>query len=185
MTRVQEVDSKHASIGLNVPPAGLGVERPDTHERLQAEIERRRSRCERLGRKHSGAQKIWGALAGPIAWLAAVLAALSGLSVIAANATAATVLTIGTTLIATTNAAVKPEEASRRHQKASQAFLQLEKDAVSLDLFELDSYGRMRRSKDLAAVREELARFDKEVTSTVNESPAIGVVGWVGSRLLS
>lgn len=131
-------------------------------------------------RRHDGASLRWRTIAGPLAWLAAVFAALSGLSVVTDNQDYAQALSVATAVIAATNAAVNPAEIARRHRAASLAYVHLANKVSDMQFFEVGAGWGDRGKKSavpaeqLRSSRERLNRFDEEKQALDEGAPPLG-----------
>ena len=120
----------------------------------------------------------WRRVAEPLAWLTALLAALSGISVVADTLEVATVLAIVTAFAAATNAALSPGETTRKHRGSALAYDKLRLKVEDYAFFDLGSHdaGEPIPDEDLEGVRDTLRGFDEEINSTaVASAPLRGI----------
>jgi hypothetical protein len=112
--------------------------------------------------------------AEPLLWLAAVLAALSGLSVVADKGQAAQVLSIATAVVAATNAALNPTESARRHQAAAIGYRRLFRVLHAFLFFEIPNTAEPIPASYLKSMRERLDKLDEEIQALDESSPPLG-----------
>jgi hypothetical protein len=115
----------------------------------------------------------WRVIATPLTWITAVLAALSGLSVVSNNDQAAIATSIATAIFAASNAALNPSGVARDHRIAALAYSRLR---LKLDDFAYFTIGELDKpvpDQELTAVRSKLKEFDEELNRISDAAPGV------------
>ncbi len=123
--------------------------------------------------EHELAAQRWRRMADPLAWLTAVLAAISGLAVVASNESLATAFAIATAIAAATNAALSPAETARKHRGAALAYERICRKLEDFQLFDLKEADTPVPDEDLTRLREVFRKFDEEANAIAEASPPI------------
>ncbi len=136
-------------------------------------VRQRRDLCDQRARAHDQKAVFWQKCSAPLAWVTAVLAALSALLVVANVSLAAMALTILTAIAAATVAAFQPAEAAKSHRAAATAYERLARkldDAEALDLG--DSKLHIPPEK-IGPIRTEIARLEEELGAIELSHPPV------------
>ena len=145
---------------------------------VKERAEERITLCVQRVAQHDTSAYRWRRVAEPLAWLTALLAALSGISVVADNLEVATVLAILTAFAAATNAALSPGETARKHRGSALAYDKVRLKVEDFAFFDLGSHGADEPipDEDLEGVRDTLRGFDEEINATaVASAPLRGI----------
>jgi SMODS and SLOG-associating 2TM effector domain len=152
--------------------AGDGAPHPKW-EWATTRIRQRRELCDQRALAHDARAVFWQRWAAPLTWLTAVLAALTGLSVVAGMTLTATVLSILTAVVAATVAAFQPAEAAKSHRAAATAYERLARkldDVEALDLGE----GKQQIPPDkIDSVRTEISKLEEELNAIELSHPPV------------
>lgn len=152
--------------------AGDGAPHPKW-EWATTRIRQRRELCDQRALAHDARAVFWQRWTAPLAWLTAVLAALTGLSVAAGMSFAATALSIVTALLAATVAAFQPGEAAKSHRAAATAYERLARkldDVEALDLGE----GKQHIPPDkVDSIRAEISKLEEELNAIELSHPPV------------
>lgn len=152
--------------------AGDGAPHPKW-EWATTRIRQRRELCDQRAIAHDARAVFWQRWAAPLTWLTAVLAALTGVSVVANMTFTATALSIVTAVVAATVAAFQPSESAKSHRAAATAYERLARkldDAEALDLGE----GKQQIPADkIEAIRMEIARLEEELNAIELSHPPV------------
>jgi hypothetical protein len=136
-------------------------------ERIQLCVKRRGD--------HDTSAHRWRRAADPLAWLTAVLAALSGITVVSDNLAVAPWLAVATALVAATNAALGPAETARKHRASALVYDKIRLKVEDFDFFELQSQNGSESVPEerRAEIRDALRAFDEEINTTAEASPPL------------
>ena len=121
--------------------------------------------CRRKATEHAKAVKRWGAVALPLTWATAVLAALSGLTVIAEQQTAAVFLSIATAVIASTNAALNPAATARLHKLILIAFEQMERKFEDFTYFHTEAEHELVPAERRKELLQQIQTLEDELSA--------------------
>ena len=175
------MDTKSVTQAVQPDTAIQSIRPGITYQDLANQTEWRLRRLNETSNRHSRSSTVWRSIAGPLAWLAAVVAALAGLSLVTDNQQVAQGLSIATALIAATNAAVNPAETARRHRAAALAYQHLLFKISDVAFFEVgysdtdpEGGGAIVPIDQLQSIRRELTKFDEETQSIDEGSPPLG-----------
>ena len=147
-----------------------------TYDELGLQIADRIQSSFYIAGRHAGAALGWRSAAAPLAWLTAVFAAVSGLSLVASNDLLTQGLAIATAFIAATNAAVNPTDQARRHFAAQVAYRHVGIRLEDLRFFEVgDSHDAIPEGP-LRSLRERIERFDEDIQALEESSPPLGSI---------
>jgi hypothetical protein len=112
---------------------------------------------------HAKSARRWQMVAGPLAWLTAVLAGLSGVSVLA-ETDIAVVLSIATALVAGTNAALSPAEQAKKHSARGNSYERMTRKFDDLAWFETEAHGELVPVDKRDELRQQLQDLDDEMS---------------------
>jgi hypothetical protein len=124
--------------------------------------------CKKATKDHDDSSYRWRKGAEALAWITAVLAALSGLAVVSDNSTVAPFLAIATAFAAATNAALNPAETARRHRSSALDFARLR---VKVEDFQDEM--RVVPDEGLPKIRETFRKLNEEYGDYQVASPPI------------
>jgi hypothetical protein len=136
-------------------------------------IRQRRDLCDQRAQAHDTKAVFWQQLAAPLAWATAVLAALTGLSVVANLGLAAKILAILTAIIAATIAAFQPAEAAKSHRAAATAYERLARKLDDVDALLLGDWKQQIPSEQIEPIRTEITKLEDELNSIELSHPPI------------
>jgi hypothetical protein len=131
----------------------------------------RRQLCEQRQTLHDQRAERWTRIATPLAWLTAVLAAVSGLSIVADYSVAAVILSIATAFVAATNAALNPADAARSNKAAATAYGKLGREIDDYAYFEIRTLENLIPEDRLETVRESLTKMEDELSAIEESHP--------------
>lgn len=162
-------------VGLNVP-ADDGAPHPKW-EWATGRIHQRRELCEQRALAHDARAVFWQRWAAPLTWLTAVLAALSGLSIVANMNFLATLLSTLTAVLAATVAAFQPSEAAKAHRAAATAYERLARKLDDVEALDLGDRKQQIPIDKIDPVRAELAKLEEELNAIELSHPPISSFG--------
>jgi len=119
--------------------------------------------CERGALEHHKKTKAWQRWATPLAWLTAVLAAISGVTVVAEQEMASTIFSLLTAALAGTNAALNPTETARKHKVAANSYGRLGRKLEDFAYFEAEADNELVPPAKREELRERLRELEDEL----------------------
>lgn len=129
--------------------------------------------CQERLLAHDRMASRWRTVATPLAWLTAVSAALSGLTVIADIAVLAVILSIATAVLAASNAALNPSETARDHRTAALGYQRLRLKLDDIVSFEIKDWATFPTAEEVKQMRARLKEVDDAIESIAEASPPI------------
>jgi hypothetical protein len=181
-----DMESQNAVSGNLASPStpllGISVAEEDgaPHPKWEwatSRIHQRRELCDQRARAHDVRAVFWQKWAVPLTWLTAVLAALTGLSVVAGMTFVATLLSILTALVAATVAAFQPSEAARAHRAAATAYERLARKLDDVEALDLGDKRQQIPPEKIDPVRTELAKLEDELNAVELSHPPVSSFG--------
>jgi SMODS and SLOG-associating 2TM effector domain len=170
------VSANHPSTGSALTgastPAGDGSPHPKW-EWAASRIRQRRDLCDQRAQAHDARAVFWQQWAAPLAWIAAVFAALSALSVVANITLAATALSILTAIITATIAAFQPSEAAKSHRAAATAYERLARKFDDVEALDLGDSKQQIPADKIDPVRTEITKLEEELNSIELSHPPV------------
>ena len=140
-------------------------------------IHQRRELCDQRALAHDARAVFWQKWAAPLTWLTAVLAALTGLTVVASMTLLATLLSILTALVAATVAAFQPSDAAKAHRAAATAYERLARKLDDVEALDLGDKKQQIPVDKIDPVRTELAKLEDELNAIELSHPPISRYG--------
>jgi hypothetical protein len=142
---------------------------------IAARLQERSEAAKGQARQHDSSASIWRRFVKPLAWLTALLAGLSGLSVVSANDTASVGLAIATAIVASTNAALDPSATERSHRTAAYAYDRLRRRVDDYAFLTIGEYEAKVPPDELTKVVGQLKEFDDEFNRISDAAPGARV----------
>ncbi len=133
----------------------------------------RRELCDQRARAHDAKAVFWQRWAAPLAWVTAVLAALSALLVVANVTLPAMVLSILAAIAAATVAAFQPSEAAKSHRAAATAYERLARKLDDVEALDLGDCKLHIPPEKIGAIRTEVAKLEEELNSIEQSHPPV------------
>lgn len=140
-------------------------------------IHQRRELCDQRALAHDARAVFWQKWATPLTWLTAVLAALTGLCVVASLTFLATLLSILTALVAATVAAFHPSDAAKAHRAAATAYERLARKLDDVEALDLGDKRQQIPPEKIDPVRNELAKLEEELAAIETSHPPVSKFG--------
>lgn len=162
-------------VGINLPTDD-GAPHPKW-EWATSRIHQRRELCDQRALAHDARAVFWQKWAAPLTWLTAVLAALSGLSVVASMGLLATLFSILTAVLAATVAAFQPSDAAKAHRAAATAYERLARKLDDVEALDLGDKRQQIPAEKIDPVRTELAKLEDELNAIELSHPPISSFG--------
>ena len=153
-------------------PADDGAPHPKW-EWATSRIHQRRDLCDQRALAHDARAVFWQKWAAPLTWLTAVLAALTGLAVVANMNFAATTLSILTAIVAATVAAFQPAEAAKSHRAAATAYERLARKLDDVEALDLGDGKQQIPPEKIDPVRTEIAKLEEELNAIELSHPPV------------
>jgi hypothetical protein len=176
------MESQSAGLGnlssSGAPPTGAngsaddGVPHPKW-EWAASRVRQRRDLCDQRGRAHDEKAVFWQRWAAPLAWITAVLAALSALLVVANVGLPAMALSILTAIAAATVAAFQPSEAAKSHHAAATAYERLARKLDDVEALDLGDCKLQIPQEKIVPIRTEIAKLEEELHSIEQSHPPV------------
>jgi hypothetical protein len=136
-------------------------------------VRQRRDLCDQRARAHDEKAVFWQKWAAPLAWVTAVLAALSALLVVANVSLPAMALSILTAIAAATVAAFQPSEAAKSHHAAATAYERLARKLDDVEALDLGDCKLHIPPEKIDSIRTEIARLEEELNSIELSHPPV------------
>jgi hypothetical protein len=136
-------------------------------------VRQRRDLCDQRARAHDQKAVFWQKWAAPLAWVTAVLAALSALLVVANVGLPAMALTILTAIAAATVAAFQPSEAAKSHHAAATAYERLARKLDDVEALDLGDCKLHIPPEKIGTIRTEIAGLEEELNSIELSHPPV------------
>jgi hypothetical protein len=136
-------------------------------------IRQRRELCDQRAQSHDSKSVFWQQVAAPLAWAVAVLAALSGLAVVANLGLPAKVLSILTAIVAATIAAFQPSEAAKSHRAAATAYERLARKLDDVEALLLGDWKQQIPPEKIDPVRTEITKLEEELNAIELSHPPV------------
>jgi len=152
--------------------AGDGAPHPKW-EWAASRIHQRRELCNQRALAHDARAVFWQRWAAPLTWLTAVLAALTGLAVVAGMIFAATMLSIVTAIVAATVAAFQPSEAAKSHRAAATAYERLARKLDDVEALELGESKQLIPPDKIDPIRTEVSKLEEELNAIELSHPPV------------
>jgi hypothetical protein len=147
--------------------------RPGVHfSELGAWVSERRAYYQYMAGRHRTGERRWRLTAGILAWLTAVLAAVSGITAVTSNEQIATGLALLTALAAATNAAVNPADIARKRRTAALVYGRHGLRLSDIWFFELGTSRGEVPIDEVRRIRAELTKMDADVLALNQEGSA-------------
>jgi hypothetical protein len=153
--------------------------RPPKLEWAANRLSERRDLCRHRARDHDKKAVFWQQWATPLVWLTAVLAGLSGVTVVAEADLAAIILSVATALVAASNAALQPIENAKSHRAASVSYERLARkldDTLILDMSGWED-GREMDPGSVEPTRVRIQELEEELNAIEQSHPPLSVAG--------
>jgi hypothetical protein len=149
--------------------------RGTTWEAIAYRLRERAAATEAQALQHDKYATRWRRIVAPFAWLTAALAALSGLSIVSTNETAALAFSIATALVAATNAAVDPAGTERAHRAAALAYDRLRRKLDDFAYFNVQDYELVLPADEVKKMRDQIGEFDEAFRQIADAAPGARV----------
>jgi hypothetical protein len=141
-----------------------------TYGAMANRVLERANLCRSRAARHSVSASAWYRWATPLAWLTAVLAAVSGVTVVADYNVAAVILSLATAVVAGTNAALKPAETAQKHRDAENDYERMALDLDDFAYFETEANDKLVPLDRRKELREQIRAFDDGIRAIEQRS---------------
>jgi hypothetical protein len=136
-------------------------------------VRQRRDLCDQRARAHDEKAVFWQKWAAPLAWVTAVLAAVSALLVVANVGLPAMALSVLTAIAAATVAAFQPSEAAKSHHAAATAYERLARKLDDVEALHLGDCKLHIPPEKIDPIRTEIAKLEEELNSIELSHPPV------------